>query len=141
MGTLKISQREAREIVNILVNWPTTCRLTWEILRSKISQRRKRSAAPIWSRQSLSAHEDISLAFSSAKAKIATGNVANSPTGSLAWYSLRVKDLEHELDTMRRKMEVVQLRHTQLLYNATLLPGGAKLLIDPLPNNSRTQSN
>lgn len=133
MGMRKISKRAERAIVEILTGWPAKKRLTWEALRVQIGKKLK--STDVWTRQSLSANGAIRSAFDAAKSPDAA--LSGAPKHSRSWYAKRVAELERTVDDLAAKLDTLRLRHMQLTYNASLLPGGTRLLADPLPNNTR----
>jgi hypothetical protein len=51
-----------------------------------------------------------------------------------------VEAREAELADLQAKFDRLALRHKQLIYNASMLPGGTRLLLDPLPDNTPSQT-
>ena len=133
MGMPKISRKAEASIVAILKEWPAKQRLTWDSLRKQIA--RKFKASEVWSRQSLGANEAIYSAYEAAKKPDAERSSA--PQHSRSWYAKRVIELERKVADLSAKQAALQLRHTQLVHNVSLLPGGIGLLALPLPSNTR----
>lgn len=133
MGMPKINRRAETAIVVILKEWPAKQRLTWDSLRKQIAKKLK--TAEVWSRQSLSANEAIYNAYEAAKKPGAERSSASQHSRS--WYVKRVIELELEVADLSAKKTALQLRHTQLIHNVSLLPGGIGLLALPLPSNTR----
>jgi hypothetical protein len=137
MGMKKISTLNEREIVGAIRKWSTANRLTWEILRKFLADSQQKTLSAIWSRQSLSANKSIKDAFSAFKARQKQLSIQSVPKSEDA-QSARIAKLEAELHDLRSKHDRLLLRHAQLTYNASLLEGGTQLL-DPLPDNTRSQ--
>jgi hypothetical protein len=138
MGMPKIDKRSETFVVAILRSWPRQQRVTWEELRKKIAQV-SRGKTPEWSRQALSKNEAIYLAYAEASSQQKA--IAQPAQGrTLRWYAERLAIVTKELQQTKQRHELLQVRHTQLIYNASLLPGGTQLLSAPLPNNTRAQS-
>jgi hypothetical protein len=135
MGMQKIGNDAEKEIVRMLRKWPKGRRLTWEALRDTIAQLRD-GANLVWTRQALSANENIHSAYKSAKS--ASTQPAHQ-RGDDARQTERIRELESELTDIKRRFDLLKLRHAQLIYNASLLEGGTHLLEDPLPDNTKAQ--
>lgn len=138
MGIKKISALNEMDIVTAMRKWPLTNRVTWELLRKFLVESQPRGSSPIWSRQSLSANETIKVAFSALKARQIQMRTQSGPM-SRDLKPTRIAELESELSELRTKYDRLLLRHAQLSYNASLLEGGTQLL-DPLPDNTRSQT-
>lgn len=139
MGMPKINRRSEELAVQILKSWPSKQKLTWESFRRKLASRRRDKTA-VWSRQALSKNEVISAGFADAKLRRGAVEVTPESGKTKRWYAGRVAALERDLETSKKQLDALQKRHTQLIYNASFLPGGARLLVDPLPDNTRSQS-
>ncbi len=137
MGIKKISDASKLEVVGALRKWPSAQRLTWEKLREFLADSRQDIVSAIWSRQSLSANESIKDAFAEVKARQKQLGTQSGPR-SEDEKATRISELEAELHELRAKHDRLLLRHVQLTYNASLLEGGTQLL-DPLPDNTRSQ--
>lgn len=133
MGTPKISDKNAEIAVKILKTWSAKDPLTWEAFRLRLGPKLPRSIKRAWSRQALSSHEKISTAFTEAKIRIAESSKPTTARRSQSYYVKRVQNLELQLEDALKKLKNLKLRHTQLAYNASLLPGGTRLLLDSLP--------
>lgn len=136
----KISGSEEKEIVHALRTWPSAKKLTWESLRISLWQEQKEDTLPIWSRQSLSANDSIRISFSEAKKRVVRGRKtihirSEDPTH----YEEKITELECALVELNIKYEKLLARHLQLCYAASLIEGGATLLQEPLPDNTRSQ--
>jgi hypothetical protein len=138
LGIKKISAASEREIVDAIQKWSSGNRLTWETLRKFLADSQQLTTSAIWSRQSLSANESIKNAF--AAFKVRKNNLGNQarPKSECA-KTCRITELEAELHELRARHDRLLLRHAQLAYNASLLDGGTQLL-DPLPDNTRSQT-
>lgn len=132
----KISTEDEKAIVLLLRKWPVRERLTWDALREAIATT-STSREKAWSRQSLSANDDIRTAFLVAKRRLAEVPSA-SAGGSESELSQKIIGLESELGELKLKYDRLLVRHSQLVYNASLLDGGSHLL-DPLPDNTNSQ--
>lgn len=139
MGMPKIDKRSEAFVVAILRSWPRQQRVTWEELRKKIAQV-SRGKTPEWSRQALSKNEAIYLAYAEAGNQQKEAITQPAQGRTLRWYAERLNIVTKELQQAKQQYELLQVRHTQLIYNASLLPGGTQLLSAPLPNNTKAQS-
>ena len=133
----KMSTHDVRAVVSILRAWRQR-RLTWEGLRTQLSVE-VLDGAESWTRQSLWAHEPVRIAWAAAKTRLA-GRVRTAPAGSEDAILSALEKLQGEYQELQVKYDRLALRHRQLAYNASMLPGGARLLIDPLPDNTPDQT-
>ena len=141
MGMKRISISDENQIIKILHNWPAGRKLTWEYLRDVISKTKNCNLNKVWSRQSLGDNESIHVAFTTAKKRLLISRTTNkSKVRTNKQYENEIQELETNLDELKLKYEALLLRHTQLCYNASQLENGNHLLIDPLPDNTRSQS-
>lgn len=109
-----------------------TC--SWENVREQLAKA-VGGIEKVWSRQALKAHPKIYSAYL-AKVQSRRGPVAADPPqpGEVPPADNGLETAEEtELQALQRKYDELALRHRQLAYNASLLPGGLNLLIDPLP--------
>lgn len=132
----KITRSDADAVVQILRKWKGRA-LTWEALRSAISASLQ-SGEQVWSRQSLQANEAIQIAWKTKKE--ALRNRTRKERGREENESSMVEVLQLQLAELQTKYDNLALRHRRLLHNASMLPGGVHLLVDPLPDNTRAQS-
>ena len=137
MGMKKISTLNEREIVGAIRKWSSANRLTWEILRKFLADSHQKTLSAMWSRQSLSANKPIKDAYLDFKVRQKQLSIQPEPKSEDA-RAARIAKLEAELHDLRAKHDRLLLRHAQLAYNASLLEGGTQLL-DPLPDNTRSQ--
>lgn len=141
IGKRKISRSDQHYAVELLAKWPAKKAINWEGYRVALAARLKIKPQDIWSRQALSRNEVIASAFKVCKQRaVEARNGYKQVIQSADSYVQRVQLLEAQLAALKRKHELLLLRHTRLAYNASLLPGGTALLQDPLPNNTRSQS-
>lgn len=138
MGMKKISTSNEQEILRAIRKWPHAKRLTWEALRALLAQSQEPGSQGIWSRQALSANEKVQDAFSAFKLRQTRSSFPPGPQSEDAKDS-RIEELEAELQELQARFDRLLLRHTQLAYNSSLLEGGTQLL-DPLPDNTRSQA-
>lgn len=129
----KISVRDAQIAEKLLKQWPASERLTWKAFQTRLKPKLRRSVGQVWSRQALSAHEGISDAFHDAKTRESELKQPSSGKRPASYYAKRVVTLERQLEQVQKQLANLQLRHTQLAYNASLLENGTRLLLDPLP--------
>lgn len=140
MGMKKISLADETTIVNLLRHWPAGKSLTWEELRTFLAHGSAKYSTEIWSRQSLSANNNISKEFIAAKKRIRSRRVAvGAREYSSEEYEKRISALQSALADMTSKYKALEVRHLQLLVNASQLDGGNLLLADPLPDNTAAQ--
>lgn len=132
----KLTSGDKAAIVKILRAWKGR-RLTWKALEREISNSLWNGEAS-WTSEALRGHDAILAAWRAGKARLRR----RGPRSPVSEDSLQagVERLETELQELQIKYDNLALRHRQLLYNAALLPGGMKLLSDPLPDNTRSQS-
>ena len=138
MGMKKISASNEQDILRAIRSWPLAKRLTWEALRILLAGSQQASSRAVWSRQSLSANKKVQDAFSAFKVRQTQSRIPPGPQSEDA-KDCRIGALEAELKELRARFDRLLLRHTQLAYNASLLEGGTQLL-DPLPDNTRSQT-
>lgn len=136
MGMKKISAESEKSIVHVLRHWPKRERLTWENLRVALMAEGI-SPQEVWSRQALSENEGIYAAYLIAKQRHSLAAPFSPGTGEIE-ASAKIVELECALLEAELKYERLLVRHTELVYNASLLPGGSQLL-DPLPDNTKSQ--
>lgn len=132
----KMSEAEVRFVVMLLRTWHHGP-LRWESVRSRISSEFF-DGGPAWTRQSLQANARISAAWDAAKLRLsgrATDSTLEGDGGSA-----KIKELQVELDDLRERYDALFIRHRTLAYNASFLPGGTNLLLDPLPDNTPVES-
>lgn len=132
----KMNQTDINFIVNILHGWKSR-HLNWNILRQQISTELL-DGEPSWSRQSLQANEAIRIAWSNTKLRRSTTRKKTASSSSLDPNYILEK-IQAELQDLKTQYDNLALRHRQVVFNASLLPGGMRLLIDPLPDNSMSQ--
>ena len=140
MGIKKISSVDRKIIINVLRHWPITTSLSWEDLRKNLCIYMDLELNHIWSRQSLSSNREIYPAFVSAKKRLELSRknriVKNKSTEK---YEEEIERLNIQLFKTNEKYDALLIRHTQLVYNTSLVDNGNHLLDDPLPDNTRAQ--
>lgn len=132
----KMTKADVSRIVKLIRNWKGG-RLTWEAIRAEIGQSLG-SPEQAWTRQALQANEDIRIAW-----RVKTESIRKERRKTPTCRSEAEDLLQSALAANRElqmKYDNLALRHRQLIYNAVLLPGGAHLLVDPLPDNTAAQS-
>ena len=132
----KIAHSDAAAIVQLLRRWKGRA-LTWEALRREIAT----SLQPgeiVWSRQSLQANEAIRIAWITKKEALRSSK--RDERGRAQNESEIVEVLQLQLAELQTKYDNLALRHRRLLHNASMLPGGVHLLVDPLPDNTPAQA-
>lgn len=135
MGMRKISKDDELRILLLLRRWPKSRRVTWEALRVAIIEQSGGLLDTSWTRQALSSNDSIRAAYSEAKQrtdlpKPGLQDKNNDPQDD------RIRELESDLATLQKHFDALKLRHTQLIYSASLLEGGTQLLDYPLPDNT-----
>jgi hypothetical protein len=131
----KMESKDVEGIVELLRRWKHRP-LRWDRLQDQISGTLLNGGKP-WSRQSLQANERINVAWSAAKRRLADRE--SRPYESGGSDPSAIERLETALAELQTRYENLAIRHRQLLYNAAMLPGGTRLLLDPLPDNTPTQ--
>lgn len=127
----KMTDVDVQFVIDLLQAWSLR-KLTWVAVQDAISAGLLEGERA-WSRQSLEANAKIQEAWSETKIRLASGTaplLTRNPEES------EVAALRAELDGLQAKYEALMIRHRTLIYNATFLPGGANLLMDPLPDNT-----
>jgi hypothetical protein len=119
-------------VVELLHTWRHSA-LTWEGVQSKISSDLL-EGRPAWSRQSLHANKAIKQAWDAANARLSA--LSAKSRISCSTDPTKAEALQSELDELQAKYEALLIRHRQVIYNASFLPGGTSLLFDPLPDNT-----
>lgn len=137
MGMKKISEEDKNDIAAVLRRWPKHDRLTWESLREAIAKIAGTPLEKVWSRQSLSDNKEIYDAFLVAKRRLKENPTVPALMNE-ADAAKSISDLKSELSELQLKYDRLLLRHTQLVYNVSLVEGGSHLL-DPLPDNTKSQ--
>jgi len=135
MGMRKISKDDELLVVLLLRGWPKSRRVTWEALRIAIIEKSGGRLDTSWTRQALSSNDNIRAAYSEVKhrgdfPKSGVQNKNNDPQNE------RIRELESDLAALQKQFDALKLRHTQLIYSASLLEGGTQLLDYPLPDNT-----
>lgn len=131
----KMESNDVDDIVELLRKWKHRP-LRWDRLREQVSGTLLNGDKP-WSRQSLQANERIKIAWLAAKRRLAgRERPAYDADGT---DPSAVERLEIALAELQTRYENLAVRHRQLIYNAAMLPGGTRLLLDPLPDNTPTQ--
>jgi hypothetical protein len=127
--------KDVEGIVELLRRWKHRP-LRWDRLQEKISVILLNGDKP-WSRQSLQANERIKVAWSAAKRRLAgrEGRAYDTENTDAS----AIERLEIALAELQTRYENLAIRHRQLMYNAAMLPGGTRLLLDPLPDNTPMQ--
>lgn len=131
----KMESKDVEGIVELLRRWKYRP-LRWDRLQDQISGTLLNGDKP-WSRQSLQANERIKVAWSAAKRRLAGREGRAYDTGNTD--ASAIESLEIALAELQTRYENLAIRHRQLMYNAAMLPGGTRLLLDPLPDNTPTQ--
>lgn len=140
MGAKKISIKDENEILQILRKWPGSKLLSWENLREHLEKTLKRGDST-WSRQSLSRNENIHVSFNEAKRRLKENrNIHKANPKSINEYQQIIQSLKSELTELNTKYENLLLRHTQLIYNVSLIEKGNHFLNDLLPDNTKNQT-
>jgi hypothetical protein len=135
----KMSAREVKAVSNMLMKW-RRAPLTWNKLKHQISITLL-SGGESWSRQSLTSHDSIQRAWLNAKKRLKGTSGGTEDFDDLdSDEPSAVENLEAALADLQVKFDKLALRHRQLIYNASMLPGGTRLLLDPLPDNTPTQT-
>ncbi|MBI3346925.1 MAG: hypothetical protein HY020_06905 [Burkholderiales bacterium] len=132
----KMTAAHVKWVVMLLRTWRHRP-LRWNLVQERIAAEFFEGATP-WTRQSLQANERIKKAWDEAKKRL-SGASASVTSGGDADPS-RATELQAELDDLQERYDALIIRHRQLAYNASFLPGGANLLIDPLPDNTPVQN-
>lgn len=131
----KIGEQDEKAIVAMLRKWKRSP-LRWELVRERISAELL-DGEKSWSRKSLQANESINAAWGIANGRLTDGGrrarVPESDEPS------EIERLQAELAELNIKYDKLLIRHRQVIHNAALLPGGTRLLLDPLPDNTPVQ--
>lgn len=127
----KMTDVDVQFVIDLLSAWSHR-RLTWVAVQAAVSKGLL-NGQRAWTRQSLEANSKIQEAWAAAKTRLSEGApplTKGDPAAS------EVSRLRAELDELQVKYDALMIRHKTLAYNATFLPGGASLLLDPLPDNT-----
>lgn len=132
----KMTEADVKHIVQLLKKWKRRP-LFWSDVQQQISIDLL-AGEKAWSRQSLVGNDDINKAWTKAHARFvapdsADGSRDHDPEES------EVERLQAAFDELKSKYDKLLVKHRQLAYNASMLPGGTKLLLDPLPDNTPSQ--
>lgn len=126
-----------KDIVQILDGWST--KLTWNLLRDKVEQRLRVR----YTRQALSHHDRISLAFTTRKAAFSKG-VGSRPKNS---DNPELEKTLERLDRLKAENERLEAENDRLLeqfarwaYNASMRNLSQNFLNQPLPPVNRQQT-
>ena len=131
----KMTTGDIDGIVDLLKKWKRLP-LYWDGLRQQISVTLL-AGEKSWSRQSLQSNESIKVAWLTAKRRLVSRGAKQQSVNSDE--STTVVELESALTALQIKYDNLAMRHRQLIYNASMLPGGTRLLLDPLPDNTPVQ--
>lgn len=132
-----ISAADQAIIVAIIRNWEGR-RLTWEAIRIAVAAKCTPRGEP-WTRQALSSNEAISAAYRTGIQRLSASRGSDGKPKEVDSSTKKIQTLEADLQELRDRYERLVNRHRQLLFNASLLPGGVQLLAEPLPDNTRSQ--
>jgi len=129
----RISSDDELLIIRVIDECPAR-NCSWEAIREELAKSLG-GLEKVWSRQALKAHPAI---YSKYEAKILSRRVgkngtASAPTSAATAESSEPPAEETPLQELQRKYDALALQHRQLMYNASLLPGGLRLMVDPLP--------
>ena len=131
----KMTTKDVACITDLLRKWKRPP-LRWERLQEEISAKLL-DGDTSWSRQSLQANESIKTAWQTAKQRLSANEIRTRNANENE--TSAITQLEVALSELQTKYDNLALRHRQLIYNASMLPGGTRLLLDPLPDNTPAQ--
>lgn len=114
---------------------------SWETIRETLA---KSLGGPekVWTRQAMKAHPQIYSKYLG-KVQSRRGAALANPDeqgGAEEVNSGPQPSEDTELQKLQRKYDALVLRYRRLIFNASLLPGGLKLLIGPLPRGQQEGS-
>ena len=141
MGMKKLTEANIDDAVRVIENWPINKPFTWEAIRAEIARRHFVALEDIWTRQTLSFHGDISEAYTKTKDRLREAIPLQEPTPATTAKAIEtIASVNKELAELRWVHNNLLLRHNELCYQVSLLPGGLQLLDIPIPNNTKTQA-
>ena len=129
-----LRERDREAIIAIIDGWPSELALTWDMLVAQIRNRMKVSPT----RQTLSSHADIKLAFQSRKKRGRPPRRLPAPTHSelreqLARAQAKIERLEMFIETLREML-------VRYEYNAVKHGVSPQMLESPLPAIDRDRT-
>lgn len=140
----KMTEDDVAQVVRLLKQWKRGP-LFWDALRRRISEVIM-GGGEAWSRQSLQKNDDINKEWLATRKRLASRRAqpgsaaADDVAGNEAGQEpSEVERLQQALDKLQAKYDDLAIRHRQLVHNASMLPGGTRLLLDPLPDNTPVQ--
>ena len=140
----KMNKHDVALVVQLLKRWQRG-RVSWDLLRSQISTTMLNGDVA-WSRQSLQANKTIYAEWLAARRRMSTQASRSGFPGSRLPDSADAIDhasesqaLRARLDQLQAKYDNLAIQHRQLVYNVSMIQGGARLLLDPLPDNTPVQ--
>ena len=115
---------------------PRTC--SWETIREELAKS-VGGLGNVWSRQALKTHPNIYIQYlAKVQSRRAPVSVVQSETGAANPIDSAHQVCEEtRLQELQRKYDALALRYRQVIFNASLLPGGLRLLIEPLPKGQQ----
>ncbi len=137
----RISIKDETLISDVIRQWPRQ-KFTWEKIREEIASRLGVDISQVWTRQAFGANETIGAAYENVVIQRRQKAEVSSATPAAGGNELEIKLLTSQaaLAELQIKYNNLAMRHRQLLYNAAVLPGGTRLLIDPLPESTQSRS-
>lgn len=131
----RISEDDLEAIISVIQACPArSC--TWETIRHKLAEIYG-GLENVWTRQGLKEHQGIYDAYlAKVKSRKSPAPSANPSTASHSADDTPA-NLQVEFDELKRKYDALAMQHRQVIFNASMLPGGLKLLIDPLPRGQQ----
>lgn len=140
----KMNKDDVAHVVQILRRWKRGP-MFWDHLRQRISVEIM-DGEEAWSRQALQANELINQEWLATRKRLTDRRVRSTPFGpdgviydEAGNDSLEVQRLRKQLEKLQTQYDNLLLRHRQLVHNASMLPGGTRLFLDPLPDNTPVQ--
>lgn len=134
----RINEEDERAVIDVIQKCPArSC--TWETIRHKLAESHG-GLEQVWTRQALKAHQGIYSAYlAQVQSRRTPGTSAKSATANNSADN-EAAGIQAQLQDLQRKYDALAMQHRKVIYNASLLPGGLKLLIDPLPQGQQERS-
>lgn len=140
----KMNKNDVALVVQLLKRWQRS-RVSWQLLRSQISMTMLNGDVA-WSRQSLQANKTIYAEWLATRKRLSAQPYRSGSSGlggvqgaDATADTSEVEALRARLDQLQAKYDNLAIQHRQLVYNVSMIQGGARLLLDPLPDNTPVQ--
>lgn len=134
-----ITPRDEIIICKLINEWPVDEDISWESLRNKISTSYQLGILDIWSRQALSNNPKIKRGYDAARRRIKIKSVNRKIDENSIEESIKIMELNYEIDGMKKKYNALLDRHQKLIHNLSINQKLKSHLYRELPDNRVSQ--